>query len=249
MKATLTYKDQDYAIDLSKPLDISIPIVAAIDTVNAWYIAPPKIEPVTEGDWIGKVSAGGTTNFNTITFNPHSHGTHTECVGHITPEFHSITRALTQFFFMAKVITIAPEQQGEDQVITKAMLQKEIAQDTPEALLIRTLPNTAIKKNQQYSHTNWAYLTEEAAIYIREIGVEHLLIDLPSVDKEKDGGQLVAHKAFWNYPEATRHQATITEMIYVKETISDGMYILNLQVAAFQNDAAPSRPILYKIQA
>jgi hypothetical protein len=39
-------------------------------------------------------------------------------------------------------------------------------------------------------------LEEAAAGFIRECGIQHLLIDLPSVDKEKDEGKLLAHKAF-----------------------------------------------------
>ena len=114
-------------------------------------------------------------------------------------------------------------------------------------MVIRTLPNTAAKKSKKYSHTNWPYLEESAAIYLRELGVEHLLIDLPSVDKEKDDGQLLAHRAFWNYPKNTRTEATITEFIYVANSIKDGTYVLNLQIAPFENDATPSKPILYKI--
>ena len=116
-----------------------------------------------------------------------------------------------------------------------------------EALIIRTLPNTSKKKTRQYSNTNWPYLTEKAAAYIRRCGVQHLLIDLPSVDKEKDGGELLAHHAFWNYPNDTRFNATITELIYVPNAVKDGDYILNLQIASFENDASPSKPVLYRI--
>ena len=87
----------------------------------------------------------------------------------------------------------------------------------------------------------------EGAKFLREIGVKHLLIDLPSVDKEKDDGKLGAHKAFWNYPDAIREDATITEFIYVSNKIKDGHYLLNLQIAPFHNDASPSKPVLYKL--
>lgn len=75
----------------------------------------------------------------------------------------------------------------------------------------------------------------------------HLLIDLPSVDKEHDGGKLTAHKTFWNYPKAPRKEATITEMIFVPNAVKDGLYLLNLQVAPFENDASPSRPVIYPL--
>jgi hypothetical protein len=29
--------------------------------------------------------------------------------------------------------------------------------------------------------------------------------------------------------------------------VKDGSYILNLQIAPFENDASPSKPVLYKI--
>jgi len=36
-------------------------------------------------------------------------------------------------------------------------------------------------------------------------------------------------------------------MIFASENIKDGSYLLNLQIPAFVSDAAPSRPIIYKI--
>jgi hypothetical protein len=67
-----------------------------------------------------------------------------------------------------------------------------------------------------------------------------LLIDLPSVDKEKDEGKLLAHKAFWNVTDVNdlnldaRLEATITEMIYVPDNVADGSYLLNLQIASLK---------------
>ena len=82
---------------------------------------------------------------------------------------------------------------------------------------------------------------------MNEIGVEHLLIDMPSIDKEMDEGKLLAHHAFWQYPTNTQTQKTITEFIFVPNEVLDGTYLLNLQIASFENDASPSKPILYKI--
>jgi len=206
----------------------------------------PTIEPVKMDDWEGSVKKGASVNFNNISFNPHAHGTHTECVGHISKDFYSVNRSLLQFFFLAEVISVSPKMQGEDAVILASEVKSLLAGKLPQALVIRTLPNTSEKKTMQYSNTNWPYLEEEAANYLREIGVSHLLIDLPSVDKEKDDGKLLAHKAFWNFPNATRFDATITEFIYVPNHIEDGSYLLDLQIAPFENDATPSKPILYK---
>ncbi|GEC78508.1 cyclase family protein [Flavobacterium aquatile] len=245
--------DNKFQIDLSKPIDISIPLSNTDENPIAWYIEKPEIEPVKFGDWIGKVSEGSSTNFNNIFFNPHGHGTHTECLGHITREFYSINQCLKQFFFTAELISIAPENINGDLVITKNQIEKALNGKTTEAIVIRTLPNLEQKKHKNYSKTNPPYLSEEAAIFIREIGIQHLLIDLPSVDREEDEGKLLAHKAFWNVKNVNnlnddaRLNCTITEMIFVEDKIQDGSYILNLQIASFENDASPSKPILYKI--
>ncbi len=247
MLATIQYNSKKLKIDLSKPIDISIPLKASKSNVNAWYIEEPKIEPVKDGEWVASVLEGASINFNNIYFNPHGHGTHTECAGHITKEVHSINQNLKQFFFLAEVITVAPENFNGDFVISKKQIQYAIGNKKRDAIVIRTIPNTNDKLTKQYSHTNPPYLLEDAAEYLKKKGIKHLLIDLPSVDKEKDDGELLAHHAFWNTKGKLRLDATITEFIFVPNMVVDGTYFLNLQIAPFENDATPCKPILYKI--
>ena len=247
MIATIQYNSRKLQIDLSKPLDISMPIISSKKNVNAWYIDEPKIEPIKDAEWIASVSEGASVNFNNIYFNPHAHGTHTECAGHITEKVYSINQNLKTFFFLAEVITVAPENDNEDKIISKKQLQFALGNKKRDALILRTIPNTREKLSRQYSHTNWPYLKEDAVKFMVSKGVKHLLIDLPSIDKEKDGGELLGHNAFWNTKGKLRLDATITELIYVSNKIEDGEYFLNLQIAPFENDASPSKPILYKV--
>ena len=247
MLASIKLNSKNYQFDLSKPIDISIPIRASKSNVNAWYIDEPKIEPVEFEGFTASVSKGASINFNNIFFNPHGHGTHTECAGHITEKIHSINKSLTQFFFFAEVVSVALEKKEEDFVISKKQLQFALGNKKRDAIVIRTLPNTREKISMQYSYTNPPYLLEDAAIYLREKGIKHLLIDLPSVDKEKDEGLLLSHNAFWNTSGKLRLDATITELIFVANNVEDGSYLLNIQIAPFENDATPSKPILYKL--
>ena len=247
MIASIHYQNSDFRVDLSKPLDISISLRGDEKNPIAWYLEHPEIKPVIDGNFIGKVSAGASVNFNNISFNPHAHATHTECVGHITKEPNFIQQHLKRFFFKAEVISLEPEITGEDRIFRRAQFEKALKDSTAEAIIIRTLPNYIGKISKHHSHTNWPYLEEAAANFLREQGIDHLLIDQPSVDKEKDEGKLLAHKAFWNYPKEIRYHATITELIYVPNKIEDGSYFLSLQPASFENDAAPSKPVLYKI--
>jgi kynurenine formamidase len=253
VQATIQHKNQVLKVNLSKPIDISIPLTNTDENPIAWYIEKPTIEPVVFGDWVGSVQKGASTNFNTIQFNPHGHGTHTECLGHITREFYSINQCLKQFFFIAKLISIEPELIDGDFVITLSQIQNALNGSIPEAIVIRTIPNKTSKMSKKYSNTNPPYLHQDAARFICESGIEHIMIDLPSVDKEKDDGKLVAHKAFWNVNDVdnlnkdARINCTITEMIFVPDAVIDGEYFLNLHIASFENDASPSKPILYDI--
>lgn len=85
--------------------------------------------------------------------------------------------------------------------------------------------------------------------------IEHLLVDLPSIDRTHDEGRLSAHRIFWGLPagstrytQAQRPRASVTELIFVPDSIADGRYLLDLQIAPFLSDAAPSRPVLYRLQ-
>lgn len=254
MKTTIHHRGGIFEINLAKPIDISLPIQNNNQNPIAWYLNAPEISPVVMGDFIGSVASGkSSTNFNNISFNPHGHGTHTECLGHITKDFYSINQTMKQFFFLAELISIQPKEDKEDFIITKEQINDVLKGRLPEALIIRTLPNIHTKKYKNYSNTNPAFLTEAAAKHIREIGVKHLLIDLPSVDKEKDEGKLVAHKAFWNVKNTekvnddARFECTITELIFVEDVVKDGSYFVDMQIASFENDASPSKPVLYKI--
>jgi kynurenine formamidase len=150
--------------------------------------------------------------------------------------------------FLAELITLLPTQiENGDFVITRKQLEIALGNTKPEAIIIRTLSNGLNKLTMQYSNTNPPYILEDAIVFLNEIGVQHLLIDMPSIDKEHDEGKLISHHTFWQYPDNTQFQKTITEFIYVPNEIDDGTYILNLQIASFENDASPSKPVLYKI--
>lgn len=230
-----------------QPLDISLPLRQGEQNPNAFYLEAPRFWPFAMGSFVGQVAAGGACNVNNIQFNPHGNGTHTECVGHITPELVDLQSCLQRYFFTAHVVSVTGQAFGDDRLITLMDLQEALGNNRPEAVVIRTLPNTAQKKTQQYSGTNPCYFAPEALGWLAEIGVLHLLTDLPSVDREEDGGLLLAHKAFWQYPAQTRYAATITELVFVPDSVADGAYLLNLMVAPFVNDASPSKPVLYPL--
>jgi kynurenine formamidase len=247
MKTTINYRNTTFNIDLSKPIDISIPLRGTEKNVTAWYVNPPKFTPVMENGFIGDVNLGGAVNFRNIFFNPHGNGTHTECVGHISKEPYTINQCLKQFTFHAKLVTITPYNVDGDSVIMLEQIEQLWSNNETDALIIRTMPNSDNKLEKQYSSTNPTYIHYKAMQFLVDNGIQHLLIDTPSVDREEDDGKLLAHHIFWDYPKNPQLHKTITELIFVPNTITDDYYILQFQIASFENDASPSKPTLYKI--
>ena len=262
MKTTIEIQKQTFQIDLSKPIDISIPIKNGEENPNAWWAMHPTFDPVRMGTFVGSTNEGAPVNFYNVRFNPHGNGTHTECVGHIAKEPFTINKCLQQFWFKAQLVSVFPTLlENGDKVIIKQSLETALEKNNDiKALIIRTLPNENDKLTRIYGSSNPPYLSGAAMQTIVDFGFEHLLLDLPSVDRESDEGKLNAHHIFWNYPafgtEATeqdllkvRTKNTITEMIFVPNEVKDGIYFLNIQIASFELDASPSKPVLYEIQS
>ena len=247
-------------INFNQPMSLAMPYSIHKPQASAWYVDQVKFEPVIIDKWEGLVAKGASVNFRNIHFNPHGNGTHTECLGHITETIYDVYSNLKTYHSFAYLISVdLTTLDNGDQIISKGAMQvalKKIentilpfSKNNPiKALILRTLPNSEEKLGKNYSHSNPPYMSDEAMFFlVRELGIEHFLIDLPSVDKEKDGGKLSAHHIFWQYPESPRYEATITELVYIDNNIRDGLYFLNLQIAPFENDASPSNPCIYEL--
>ena len=252
MIAQFTFGGRAFRADLGHGHDLSLPLVPGEGrTPNCFWAPWVEAEPVRVGDFVGRVAEGGPVNFFNVRFNPHGNGTHTECYGHLDPAQQNVNDCLTETWHLAQLVTLYPRAaENGDRVVYRDQL--EALWPTPEgpvptAFVLRTLPNDDLKRTARYSGGNPPYLHHEAAEFLVEKGVEHLLLDLPSLDREEDGGELLAHRAFWRYPHDIRRHCTVTELIFVAPPIQDGFYLLHLQVAPFALDASPSRPMLYPL--
>lgn len=248
MEISFTRNGKFFRADLSRPMDLSIVLREGLDNVNCFWAPAAAFSPVIAGSFIGSTAQGGPVNFFNVQLNPHGNGTHTECVGHIARERYVLHECLRGHHFLSKLVSLYPRPADNgDRVIFPDQLKELFGAGEAEALILRTLPNDDLKKRRQYSGTNPPYLHHEAAEYLVACGVKHLLLDLPSVDREEDGGALLAHRAFWQYPHAVRRECTITELIFVPDSVKDGFYLLNLQTTSLDLDASPSKPVVFEI--
>ena len=256
-----------FTADLSEPIDISVPLLFNGPQPNAYGVPLASSEACESGDMVGDTRRGGSCNFERYTLIPHCNGTHTECVGHITNERISVRNCLRDSFMPATLISVEPVLSREtadhyavdlnehDLLITRDALAMSVGdvQASPSALIVRTLPNDASRLTRRYRDKVPPFFSTDAMEFIVERGFDHLIVDLPSIDRLFDEGKLLNHRLFWDVVPgefavngATKSHRTITELAYIPNDVADGVYLLNLQIAPFAADAAPSRPLLFR---
>ena len=269
MSARLEVDGRAVRVDLERPLDLSVEIDFEGPQVRHFGAPRATSRAYSVPGFSGSVAHGASCNCNSITLIPHCNGTHTECAGHLTREPLHAQRVVPRRLLPALLLSVTPASsaqtaegsdptaQAEDRLLTREALHAGWPAPppfTPRALVIRTLPNDPAKRTLDHTDTTPAYLTREAAHYLVERNIEHLIVDLPSIDRACDEGRLTAHRIFFGLPpgdcalsQATRSQCTVTELAYVPDDAADGWYLLQLQVPAINGDAVPSRPLLYRV--
>ena len=266
---SFTKKNNNYKFDSSNGIDISIPLDFHGAQPRAYGVEKASAKSYVSDNFIGDTRKGGSCNFEKYTLIPHCNGTHTECIGHITDERIFINEALKDSLVPSTLITLKPVnaldskdsylagKEKNDLLMEKKSLIALSKQDKDflYGLIVRTLPNDESKKSRDYIMEPPPFFSTEAMEFISSFGINHLLVDIPSVDKADDKGQLSTHHIFWDVPhsihkvDVKNHSLrTITEMVYIPDNVKDGNYLLNLQIASFMADASPSRPVIFEIK-
>lgn len=245
MEITVERNGQPYRIDLSHAIDCSSTFGDTAREPSAWYVKPVSISPVRIDDWLGSVEAGSSVNFYEVQLNPHGNGTHTECYGHIDKGHQKLNDHLRESHGWIHFQRLPIRSENGDRLLKLEDLI-EPAEGFPEFVGIEA---AGLPFPGHFSNTNPPFIEAALCKRLAELGVKHLLTNLPSVDKEEDGGALAAHRAFWQYPHNTRREATITEFTNFPSNLEEGFYFINLQTAPIHNDAVPSRPLLFKCKS
>jgi len=267
LRARVSAGGAEWEIELDRPVSLAIETSFAGEGLGAFGAPRPSSHPLLVPGFSGSVASGASCNCRTIALTPHCNATHTECVGHLTSQALDAVRVVPVGLLPTALVTVTPEQDREaarakdaapagDSIISRQLLETSWprAQGSihPSAAVIRTLPNDLAKRHRDYTDGSAPYLTAEAARWLVERGIDHLIVDVPSVDRMMDEGRLVAHRIFFGLPPgssdlalAARAHCTITELAYVPDSVADGVYFLEIQIPALAGDAVPSRPLLY----
>jgi hypothetical protein len=265
----------EWQVRLDAPVSLAIPVRFDARGVRHFGAPPAGTAPFAVGDFSGEVARGASCNCRSITLIPHCHGTHTECAGHLTAAPLHAARIAPRTLQAALLLTVTPKRardtdetsrpspQPDDLLVTRAALDAAFralpaaAQQLPTtAMIIRTAPNDAGKLGRDYSDGRAPYLTLGAVAWLLEHDTQHVVLDLPSLDRSHDDGELAGHRLFFGLPP--RHAAaaptplrahcTITELAFVPDAVADGAVLLQLTLPAIDGDAVPSEPLLYPLE-
>lgn len=232
------------AVDLAVPLDFGGA------QPRFFADAPATARPLQAGTFTGEVRTGASCNCSVHSLAPHCHGTHTECVGHLTDDGHTLADHEPEPVRLALLVTLPADTRVISRTAVAAAAERW--EGLPwTALIVRTMPNDPAKRFRHYDGAAaTSYFLPDAMQWIVERAVASLVVDVPSLDRADDAA-LPAHRRYWGLPSgsrrsanAARPQALVTELAYVPDRTLDGLYLLELQVAPFASDAAPSRPVI-----
>jgi kynurenine formamidase len=243
----------ELVVDFNAATSLALPLDFDAAQPQHFGAPPATSTPYRVGSFEGAVARGASCNCQRITLIPHCNGTHTESASHLTLQ----QRPLHEFVPAGPMDAVLPESSAAtsedslpaphaaDRLITRGALLAAWSQSRaagPQALLLRT--GTAWGDNAP------PYLSQQLMQELVARGIEHLVTDLPSVDRLEDDGLLTAHRIFFGLPErgtnldeARRAHCTITELAHFPRHLVDGSCALQLQIPAFSGDAVPSRPL------
>lgn len=227
---------------------------------------PPAAPPLRLAGFSGAVGTGASCNCRMLTLVPHCHGTHTESVAHLTHEPLDACSVAPLAPMPAWLVSIDPTPAHDtpddslppprpgDRLLTRAAIEAgwpHRVDFTPRALILRSGDALAAPEHDAVA----PYLSRQAMQLIVERGIEHLVVELPSIDRGEDEGVLCAHRLFFGLPpgsqrlaDAARAQCTITEYATVPRELADGPCFLQLALPRLAGDAVPSQPLYFPLR-
>jgi arylformamidase len=269
MIAELNFGGQKVRAALDRGVSLAIAVEFGGMGPRHFGAPAPTTAPFSIGTFSGSVATGASVNCSSMTLIPQCQMTHTESVAHLTRESGDAWRVVPRGLLPAVVVSVIPEPASEsnestdpqpwatDSLISKRRLRAAwpmARMVDPVAAIVRTLPNDLGKRTRDYTELVPPYLTREAVEWLVEKRIEHLILDVPSVDRTHDDGHLVGHRLFFGLPpgshargDAARSRATVTELAFIPDEVHDGPCILSLAVPAIGGDAVPSQPIVYPL--
>ena len=223
------------------------------------------------GGRVLRVEDGASVNCDGLHLHPHGDGCHAESVAHVLPA--DDARALAGRAMLAAtppllcglLLDVATEPLGAtgeryaglhdaaDRVLARRALERAwqdaraVALDLPvEALLLRVY-RPPLAESFDFSGSAAPYPTAEALDLLVGLGARWLIVDLPSIDREDDGGSTPNHRRWWGLDGGDGHALDgppalrgIVELARFPAALPAGPVAVALGLAPIESDAVPA---------
>lgn len=232
LELKLRIGQKNVKIPLENGIEISRPILRS-GNVNAYFVDPVQFRTYTKNDFLANTQYGSSVNCEYFSLNAHGQSTHIECYGHISKRPLHLNKALPKTHYLVELVDVVF---GKDGKLTLPKISSKVEGVIGRFYHDREVPQMFSGQNAP-SFSPQVFQQHQWSIFVT---------DLPSVDPEKDDGQLLAHKAFW-WNENKRNTQFISELAKIPMELQPGFYILAVQSLAIESDASPARLIVYPI--
>jgi arylformamidase len=214
-------------------------------SVNAFHFSPITLKTVElEGQFIGDVTRGGSCNVDTLQYIPHGL-THLETSAHIlSPSVNPPTVKdipLENLSGIVYLIDLSRRGMKKGELIPPGVIQKKLeALTLPVSMLALKTHSSMLPEDYDFSGKDFLSLAPETARVIHDYRspnrIDCLILDLPSIDPESDGGKLAAHREYFGLPQ-TGHNAKDNE----KRTLVELAWFANLEEGYYYAVITPPR--------
>lgn len=229
---------------------------------NAFHLTPFSSRTVEfEGQFIGDVKRGGSCNVDTLSYVPHGL-THLETSAHLlNPDAHPPTvkdippESLSGIALLLDLSYLGKEPGGKipwDAV--RPVLEKNTL---PISLLAIKTHASILPQDYDFSSKDFLSLSPETAKGIHDYRldgnrIDCLILDLPSIDPESDGGKLLAHRNFFGLPltgmdAEDKEKRALVELAWFSD-LQEGYYYVFISPPRFDTNAVTTgillRPLL-----
>lgn len=258
MTAVVECQGRRYAVRFDAGQPIAMPLDPHGAQPAFFTTRPANARPLRSGTFVGSVAEGGSCNAETVELTPHCHGTHTECIGHITAERRLVQDTIYGQPTLARLVSLIPgpgPTRKDSPRFSRAALEDALdggPDRRVEALIVRTLPNDPARMARDYlAAPDYPVFGPQAMAWLASLPLKHLLVDTPSLDVPHDEGRLANHRTWWGLGEQRPPEGidperrSVTEMVFIPDDVADGLYWMHLELSPLLGDATPSRPVLY----
>lgn len=268
--ATITFVDARggrWSSSADALLDASLPILPDGATPRAFGLPAATEAPVPIGGGrVLRVRAGASVNCDGLHLHPHGDGSHLECAAHILAEDDPRAAAAKATLAAASPLwcgllvdvravplgesgeTYAGTHAPDDAVISAAALAPALTAARArgpglryDALILR-VQAAPVEDDVDFSGRNPPYPTDQAATLLAAEDARLLVLDLPSLDREDDGGTTPNHRAWWGLGpgRSARLDRLVFELARLPAGLDPGPVAVHLGAAPLRSDAVPA---------